>query len=254
MSKLITYAKYFKDYIKYDDLQSIFQSIQYVVSKKVTSKDRVVQTSIGTFFCRAGSIDFQFANAAYEIDIKNLIVEYIEKGYSTFFDIGACIGEHSINAAKKGAKVFAFDPIPDTYNVLKKNIELNNLSDQIKAFDFGLGEREYLAFFQYDPINTGKSKKVAEKSDISAEIKPLSKVFKELELNYTTPTLFKIDVEGMEADVIEGGLDTFATLDNVFIIFEDKHSDLNAIKQQLNSIGNFEFSRVDNYNMSALKL
>ncbi len=102
---------------------------------------------------------------------------------------------------------------------MKKNIELNDLSDQIKAFDFGLGEREYLAFFQYDPINTGKSKKITEKSDISAEVKPLSKVFKELELNYTTPTLFKIDVEGMEADVIEGGLDTFATLDNVFIIF-----------------------------------
>lgn len=254
MGKIGTYAHYFQDYIKHGDFTSILNSINYIVLGKVNSKDRVVKTSTGQFYCRAGSIDFQFANERYEIKIKEVVKEKIEEGYQLFFDIGACIGEHSIHAAKLGAKVYAFEPVSQNYQILQKNITLNQLNHKISALNFGLGEREYLAFFEYNPVNTGMSKRIDEQSDITAEIKPFNKVYDELEIDHSIPVILKIDVEGMEADVLEGALNTFAQLDKLFIIFEDKHSKLSSIIQQLDSIGNFQYNRIDKYNMSALKL
>ena len=254
MGKIGTYAHYFQDYLKNGDLKSIVQSINYIISGKSNGSDRIIKSSIGTFYCRAGSIDFQYANDTYEAKIKSLIKEKLKEGYHYFFDIGACIGEHSINAAKHGAKVYAFDPVPQNFKVLCKNIELNQLEDSITAFNFGLGEKEYLAFFEYNPVNTGMSKRVNHSTEISAEVKTLNRVFNELNLDEDVSVTLKIDVEGMEADVIEGALAVFAHLKKLFIIFEDKHSSLPAIIQQLDSIGNFKYSRIDKYNMSALKL
>lgn len=254
MGKIATYAHYFQDYLKHGDITSIFQSMNYILLGKVKSKERIVRTSIGNFYCRAGTLDFQFANETYEYQIKELIQEKIKEGYRLFFDVGACIGEHSINAAGCGARVFAFDPVPQNYKVLNRNIQLNKMEDHITAYNYALGEREYLAFFEFNPVNTGMSKRVDRKTELSSEVKPFNKTWAELGLSNDEGVIIKIDVEGMEADVIEGALKTFSEISRLFIIFEDKHSNLAAIIQQLDSIGNFQYCRIDKYNMSALKL
>lgn len=41
------------------------------------------------------------------------------------FDIGAHIGAFSIFAAKSKANVYAFEPVPENYELLKENVELN---------------------------------------------------------------------------------------------------------------------------------
>ncbi len=74
---------------------------------------------------------------------KELLENFLPKlkDKNTFWDIGANIGFYSILAAKEmnpKCKIFAFEPEPNTFNILKKNIELNQ-AQNISAFEFALG-------------------------------------------------------------------------------------------------------------------
>ena len=51
-----------------------------------------------------------------------------------FWDIGANMGVYSLYAATKGVNVVAFEPSAANYYLLNKNIEINKISDKIKAY------------------------------------------------------------------------------------------------------------------------
>jgi tRNA A58 N-methylase Trm61 len=72
----------------------------------------------------------------YEIlDVKDKVV----------LDIGAYVGDSAIYFIRKGAKkVYAYEAVKDFYEIMLKNIELNNLQDKIiptnKGIDCNKGE------------------------------------------------------------------------------------------------------------------
>lgn len=71
------------------------------------------------------------------------------------FDIGANIGLFSIflSQSYRGLKLFAFEPIRQTFSLLEKNagIHLNGWAgSQMKLFNFGLSSRRGTALFEYD--------------------------------------------------------------------------------------------------------
>lgn len=43
-------------------------------------------------------------------------------------DIGANVGIYTLHALKAGAEVYAFEPTPETFNILRHNVALNGLS------------------------------------------------------------------------------------------------------------------------------
>lgn len=54
-------------------------------------------------------------------------------------DVGANIGDSSVNFASRGAKkVYAFEPLPMIHSYLEKNVELNNMEDIIDVHKVGL--------------------------------------------------------------------------------------------------------------------
>jgi len=55
------------------------------------------------------------------------------------FDVGANVGIYSIFAAKRGVKVYAFEPESQNFAILQKNIWLNKL-DNCKAFPICLSD------------------------------------------------------------------------------------------------------------------
>jgi FkbM family methyltransferase len=58
------------------------------------------------------------------------------------FDVGANVGAYSLIAALiSNLTVYAFEPYPEVCEVLKKNIRLNDLQDQVKVFEIGMYER-----------------------------------------------------------------------------------------------------------------
>lgn len=79
----------------------------------------------------------------YGIEGLEKVDKYIPKN-AQILDIGANIGNHSIYWAmvKGAARIYAFEPIKETYEMLCKNITLNNLQEKIQTFNFALGAKQ----------------------------------------------------------------------------------------------------------------
>jgi len=60
----------------------------------------------------------------------------------TVLDIGANQGFFSLLAASRGARVFAYEPLPETFEVLRMNIEANGLVAQIVAYNEAIAARD----------------------------------------------------------------------------------------------------------------
>ncbi len=83
----------------------------------------------------------QAQSLIYEIwEEKCYTKEYTIKNDDIVVDIGANVGIFSILAATFGATVYAFEPNPESFNILKKNIDENNFNDKIKIFNYAVSD------------------------------------------------------------------------------------------------------------------
>jgi len=253
--KLITYYRYFYEYVKHGDLLSIIASLRYLINRTSHKKDRIIQTSIGTFFCRKNTNDFQYSNYRYEWGVKQFLLDNI-KNYNVFIDGGACVGEYCILLTKLGISCIAFEPVIANYKVLTKNLELNNMSDKVLAFSIGLGDREMQAPFYFNPINTGASHIITDgrPADCFVEIRTFDSLLPRLGLKSEDRILCKLDIESMEPDAIRGAAGFIRNFPNITFVAEGKHSGDDIIKKELTAITGFEFGIVDPYNIYAKKI
>ncbi|MBE0650332.1 MAG: FkbM family methyltransferase, partial [Bacteroidales bacterium] len=212
MNKIYTFLKYFKDFIKWREYRYILTSMKFVLLRKTTSKSRIYKSSLGTFLVRKGTIDFQFANYAYEWNVKEFVYKHLDS-YNVFLDIGANMGTYSILLAEKGLRGYAFEPIKSNYNATRINLILNNLDDKVKVFNLALGDHKKKAEFAFDVLNTGASHMVGvelvENLDdkqmiIESTIVPLDDLMTEMQISSDDKIFIKIDVEGMEEKVLLG--------------------------------------------------
>lgn len=255
MKKLFIYMRYLYEYLKFGDFASIVASVRYVVNRTSHKSDRIIRTSVGTFFCRKNTNDFQFANYAYEWSVKKYILDHSHE-YSVFIDGGACVGEYCILLSSKDIRCFAFEPVTDTFDVLTKNLELNNLSSMIKTFPFGLGDKNERVNFVFNSVNTGASH-IAPRNvsgDCLAEIRTFDSLLPELNISPDDHILFKLDVEGMEPEALLGATDFIQRYKHITFVMEDKHSGEDSIKNTLKAIAPFEFGIVDDFNIFARKI
>ena len=60
---------------------------------------------------------------------------------SVIVDIGANIGNHAIyyGAICNARKVYSFEPMQETFLILEKNVEINNLSNIVSTYNVALG-------------------------------------------------------------------------------------------------------------------
>ncbi len=77
---------------------------------------------------------------------------------STVIDIGAHIGTFTLRCAKeRNCKVYAYEPSPINYRLLKKNIEENNLTQKVKTFQKAIGAKNEKRSFYTNPEHTAGS-------------------------------------------------------------------------------------------------
>lgn len=115
-----------------------------------------------------------------------------------FYDIGANIANHSIYVGKfmGDRHIVAFEPV---YAALyHNNMHLNGLGDRFTFFNIGLGadDEERGVVVRGGRYNPGATDLVA---GSGITVKPLDS------LDLPPPGLLKIDVEGMEIGVLQGG-------------------------------------------------
>lgn len=136
-----------------------------------------------------------------------------------FADIGANIGIYSIlSAGAAKANTIAFEPIPSTYKSLCRNIHLNALENRITPLNMALGSSKgKLSFTAGEGAQNhviGKHDTVSSK-DIDVNVEILDEVLKD-----QVPTAIKIDVEGFETEVFNGGKNTLENKELQVIIME----------------------------------
>lgn len=144
-------------------------------------------------------------NGVWESYETQLFMERFEPGM-TFVDVGANIGYYSLLAAAQiggDGLIFAFEPDPDNYALLKKNLALNGL-DCVDAVPSGLSNCDRIANIFCSATNFGDHRIYDDGSERSS--KPISLINGS---DYLRPKvdqidLLKIDTQGAECQVIEG--------------------------------------------------
>ncbi len=155
--------------------------------------------------------------------VKAFFESKIQRGM-TIVDVGANIGLYTIFFAKQtgsGGKVFAFEPDPDLFQMLRKNCETNNLSNVI-LHNCALGSCEDEKFLDRSPLNSGDNRIVAN-SPLSVSHGKRVKV-RTAALDTLLPgqnvDFLKIDVQGYELEVLKGAKDLLSKSPSLQLYFE----------------------------------
>ena len=135
-----------------------------------------------------------------------------------FLDIGSHVGTYSLTLANHCAGVHSFECSPKTFNHLCANIALRQLDSVITPHRTALGRCEgVLDYYLYS--NDGASD-----SCISFTNRPATAVKVPVatldSFHLDNIGLIKIDVEGLEQDVLEGGRETLKRSGYPRILFE----------------------------------
>jgi len=151
-----------------------------------------------------------------------------------FLDIGANLGSYSLLAAGVAkAKSIAFEPVPHTYQKLIRSIVINNLTDNIDARQIALTNRSKTSNGGSLYFSTDRD---CENSFVSADYAgdKISISFSTLdeEAFGLSPTLLKIDVEGFERDVLQGGSAVLADRSVLAVIIEGQTNEVNKLFQE----------------------
>lgn len=161
-------------------------------------------------------------------DLQKFFTEYSAKNNSplselTFVDIGANIGWFSFQMAAFGVQVIAFEPMLDNLHIIKTSMCLpdnikNSISDRITLFGHGLAaeNKEKCLIFSHirnrgdghvecDPTQLEIPDDFIIRENISVRrLDDIMKILKE-EREILNVVAVKIDTEGYEAKLLEGG-------------------------------------------------
>ncbi len=142
-----------------------------------------------------------------EFESMAFLLHFLRPG-DVFVDAGANIGVYSLLASGvTKASSIAFEPDPDAFTLLSRNISLNRLEDFVCQHPVALG-----ASWQHGLMTIGKGiqNHMTIDDDLqngrAIRVAPLD----EFCSASNTPVLMKIDVEGYETEVVRGASSTLA--------------------------------------------
>jgi FkbM family methyltransferase len=155
----------------------------------------------------------------WEYPVTELLKAVLKPGMC-FFDIGSNIGYYSLLAAARCESVYAFEPVPKLFEALRENIALNGFNVSPHSIALARYTRATTFFVVDDSQNQGLSSlhesPGAEAITIPAQ--SLDDFVREQKLQRVD--LMKVDVEGAEEQVFQGGRDVLGSDAAPDIIFE----------------------------------
>jgi FkbM family methyltransferase len=155
------------------------------------------------------------------------------------WDIGANVGIYSIYAALRGIKVLAFEPHFANYYQLCTNIVLNQLQDRITPLCIAFSAEKSVSTINLASLDFGTSMSCFG-GDTDFRGNPFQPVFRQGMVGYdidsfikdfhlSVPAYFKIDVDGIELDIVRGAKTTFSQPNVKSISIELIDSDLKQV-------------------------
>jgi FkbM family methyltransferase len=151
------------------------------------------------------------------------VIDFVESHLHSgqvFADVGAWFGIYTLLAADlvdKMGKVYAFEPDPKARDFLEKNLKINQKIN-VEVLPFAVSSDSVSKWITNQPASSLTRVYSAgenhTQTDISVGAVTLDDFFKDRKL----PDMIKIDVEGHEVEVVEGGLRTLSNPSTTIIL------------------------------------
>ncbi|MEM1510251.1 MAG: FkbM family methyltransferase [Thermofilaceae archaeon] len=170
-----------------------------------------------TVYVRGGTDDLYNLLPGREGSV-DLVIRRVLRSGDVFVDVGANVGYYTLLAARKGCKVVAVEPVPQTLAVLRINLRLNRLEGLVTVVGkcawssrghvkLAIPQGKFFGLAS-TVLNRGKS------ATVDIECVDLDSVL----CSYSEVRLMKIDVEGAEYEVLKGADSALRKTD--FIVVE----------------------------------
>lgn len=189
--------------------QKLYQDLRYQGEMKVSINERSFKLYNPGFTTIENEIFWNGIENGWE-KVSLGIWRKLAIHSATILDIGANTGVYSLVAStvNKDAEVFAFEPVPRTSHIFKKNLELNPELN-IKLIEKAVSNQNSMAEFydlatesQYSAsLNADMLARFENRVTYQVETLRLDSL---LELNNKRVDLIKLDVEMHEPEAIEG--------------------------------------------------
>jgi FkbM family methyltransferase len=231
------------------------------LARNVTKRDQKYFLDITSGVDRAILNIGTFEKAIVDI-IRDICVS---TGYTDHLvDIGANIGNHTVSLADVFKQVTAIEPNPVIFKILEANV-LRNKKHNVKCYNFGLAEEKAAATLVATSENHSLGK-VKQRTMLGADAFSIGEdsfdIEHEIQLEATstffagfsgmnTKTFIKIDVEGMEQEILMQLLN-FIRVENPIIGFEWYVREQMGIKDIITSLPNYNAYVVDSNESAVL--
>ena len=154
-------------------------------------------------------VELEMLTGEYDPCTSKVIRRFLHDG-CVAADIGANVGALTMLMAKvvgKDGVVIAVEPGPPIFSRLSDNLELNPaIKSRVRMVQLGLSDRQDKLFWHEDPRNRGNAG-LLNGWGIPVDVITLDELVSRE--NVSRLDFVKIDVEGMELEVIQGGTRTF---------------------------------------------
>ena len=161
----------------------------------------------GVLLASSSHLSHAHISGSYELAIQNVVDQLVTDG-DVCYDLGASVGYFALLMARRASMVYAFELSPVALGEFCRHLALNPnapilviplpLSDATRAIKFGV-------------VNTAYGSGIISESETRWPVLPLETItidaFAE---THRPPNVLKIDVEGLEADVLRGAERTIA--------------------------------------------
>ena len=184
-------------------------------------------------FVAANSLnDFRIATFSSKEPETLEWIDSIPSG-SVLWDIGANIGLYSCYAAKaRGCRVFAFEPSVFNLELLARNVFLNDLTDRVTIVPLALSDRCAVNKLNMSTVERGGALSTFGES-YGHDGRPLHKAFEFATIGITmidaveslgipAPHYIKIDVDGIEHLILQGGIPVLQRVAGVLVEINDE--------------------------------
>jgi FkbM family methyltransferase len=150
-------------------------------------------------------------------------------------DIGANIGITSMALARKigkAGKVYSFEPTPEYFNILRKNVRLNGLEDVVNVRELAVTDQVGRACFYHKGLSTGI---VPEEGAERFEVRTVNVDRFLNEEKIERIDLIHMDCEGSELLALKGAIETLRR-NEVMIFCEIHHDFLRQLGQSVEDV------------------
>jgi FkbM family methyltransferase len=220
----------------YEVVYSLAMALHRRVPRLKFLRINYVEHHRGKFRVRMGTHDIAIASPAFERrDVDYLIASMrtilAANDQVLFLDIGADFGTYCITVgnvfSSANVKIVAYEPIGSSFQMLESNVELNQLDESIVLRRFALGATDESFCWMiteaggFAQSTIDRSKRRTHDSErvglttLDKETHIIDGWFGEAAL------VMKIDCEGAEICILEGGAAFIGRFSNVFLLVED---------------------------------